>query len=227
VSQNRAARILKVDRKTIVRRFRYLSFRAIEEHRTWQNGIERSKLRLTDIQFDDLETSIHSKCKPVSVALAVDKKTRKILSFKVSQMPSKGRLVHKSRTLYGRRPDQRKEGWEQMMGELANLVHPLARIRSDQNPKYPPFVKKYFPHAAYETVKGRRGCITGQGELKTGGFDPLFSLNHTCAMFRANINRLFRKTWCTSKNMEGLLGHIALYVRYHNEQLTTELSTQA
>jgi len=39
--------------------------------------------------------------------------------------------------------------------------------------------------ATHRTVKGRRGSIAGQGELKKIGFDPLFSLNHTCAMLRA------------------------------------------
>jgi hypothetical protein len=60
--------------------------------------------------------------------------------------------------------------------------------------------------------------LTGQGELKVGGFDPIFSLNHTCAMLRANINRLFRKTWCTTKKMEMLEHHLAIYALYHNER---------
>ena len=42
------------------------------------------------VQFDDLETSEHTKCKPLSVALAVDPKTRKILNFKVNQMLLQG-----------------------------------------------------------------------------------------------------------------------------------------
>ena len=51
-------------------------------------------------------------------------------------------------------------------------------------------------------------------------FDPLFSLNHSCAMLRANLNRLFRRTWCTSKTRQGLIDHLSLYVRFHNEVLT-------
>jgi hypothetical protein len=60
----------------------------------------------------------------------------------------------------------------------------------------------------------------GQGELKSGGFDPLFSFNHTAAMLRANINRLVRKTWCTTKRIDRLEAHIALYVQFHNRELT-------
>ena len=61
--------------------------------------------------------------------------------------------------------------------------------------------------------------MTGQGELKKLRFDPLFSLNHTCAMLRANINRLFRRTWCTTKKAACLKRHVAVYVRFHNTVL--------
>jgi hypothetical protein len=226
VSQRRAAIILGINRKTVVRKFRYLANQARLQHKAWQEELGSDGARLLEIQFDDLETSEHSKCKPLSVALSVEKKTRKILSIHVSQMSPKGTLVHKARKLYGKRKDKRSEGWNQMMRELTPLVSPFSKITSDQNPKYAPLIQKYFPHSTYIQVKGRRGCITGQGELKVGGFDPLFSLNHTCAMLRANLNRLFRKTWCTTKNIQGLRDHLAIYVKFHNEVLTTELNAQ-
>ena len=100
-----------------------------------------------------------------------------------------------------------------------------ARIFSDQNPHYEPDVKKHFPEALYKTYKGRRGCVVGQGELKSGGFDPLFCLNHTAAMLRANMNRLFRRTWCTTKTVFGLEDHIAIYARAHNERILGKLTT--
>ena len=61
--------------------------------------------------------------------------------------------------------------------------------------------------------------MTGQGELKKLRFDPLFALNHTCAMLRANINRLFRRTWCTTKKKERLEQHLAVYMDFHNRIL--------
>jgi hypothetical protein len=61
--------------------------------------------------------------------------------------------------------------------------------------------------------------VVGQGELKKVGRDPLFSLNHTCAMLRANLNRLFRRTWCTTKRIDRLEAHLWIYVRFHNEVL--------
>ncbi len=52
-------------------------------------------------------------------------------------------------------------------------------------------------------------------------------LNHTCAMLRANINRLIRRSWSTTKNAENLAHHLTIYVNYHNECLTPPLQLGA
>ncbi|MBD67124.1 MAG: hypothetical protein CME62_18130, partial [Halobacteriovoraceae bacterium] len=64
-----------------------------------------------------------------------------------------------------------------------------------------------------------RGCIAGQGELKKLRRDPLFALNHTCAMLRDNISRLVRKSWCVSQSIEKLQLHLDLYMKFHNTKL--------
>jgi hypothetical protein len=38
-------------------------------------------------------------------------------------------------------------------------------------------------------------------------------------MLRANINRLFRRTWCTTKKKERLEQHLAVYLDFHNRIL--------
>jgi hypothetical protein len=55
--------------------------------------------------------------------------------------------------------------------------------------------------------------------MKQNGHDPIFSINQTFAMFRANVNRLIRKTWCTSKRVDRLKTHLTLYAAYHNLEL--------
>jgi hypothetical protein len=152
--------------------------------------------------------------------MVVEAHTRKILGFRVAVMPAKGPLADISRKKYGFREDHRPEAAASLFSEIAPLVRPKATITSDQNPKYPFWLKSHFPHSVHIAVKGRRGCVVGQGELKSGGFDPLFSFNHTAAMLRANINRLVRKTWCTTKRIDRLEAHIALYVQFHNRELT-------
>ena len=171
------------------------------------------------VEFDDLETSEHTKCKPISITLAVESGTRRILGFEVSKMPAKGKIAAFARRKYGSRPDQRKTARARLFKTIKPLVHRHPTIKSDENPHYANCVKKYFPGSLHATHKGKRGCIVGQGELKKITFDPLFSLNHTCAMFRANINRLFRRTWCTTKRIDRLEAHLALYSVHHNQNL--------
>src|SRR5271166_3835790 len=211
-SQRRAALDLKLNRKTVVRTFLLLG-------KVAQDLLELTRSmspEVTEMEFDELETFEHSKCKPLSIHLAVEHKTRRILGVKVARMPAKGPLAKLAMKRYGPREDQRKQKREELMEELKSIISPNAVIKSDQNPHYPQDVKKHFPNCRHKRFKGRRGCVVGQGELKRGGFDPLFSLNHTAAMLRANINRLFRRTWCTTKQKERLALHIALYVEKHN-----------
>jgi len=218
VSQRRAAFLLGINRKTVARRLKFFATLARFSQANYLKRYEKEKLQF--VQWDDLETSEHSKCKPLSVALAVEPKTRKILGFQVSQMPAKGLLAKIAIQKYGYRRDERAKGWSKLFQSLRPIVNDQATFLSDENPHYPKALKRHFPDAVHATVKGRRGCIAGQGELKKIGFDPLFDLNHTCAMLRANLNRLFRRTWCTTKKREALSDHIAMYVDFHNRVLT-------
>ncbi len=218
VTQRRSAILLKTDRKTISRKLKILGARAKEDHAEWlEERFSESPIR--HIQFDDLETVEHTKCKPLSVTLAVQNKSREILDFQVKRMPAKGPLSRVARKKYGPRKDERPAGWDQLFRNLKSLLHANALCESDENPHYPQFVRSHLPQARHVRHEGARGAIVGQGELKKLKFDPLFSLNHTCAMLRANVNRLFRKTWSTTKKVECLVDHLWIYVRYHNAVL--------
>lgn len=224
ITQRRLARVLGLNRKTVVRKIRFL---AEQERKKQAEFLESHYKRkpLTQIQFDDLETSEQTKCKPLSVTLAVDPETRKILKFQVSSMPAKGLLAEVSRRKYGYRVDERPQGWDQIMRDLTAYVTPDCQWSSDENPHYPTYLKRHHRAAKHTRYPGGRGAITGQGELKKLRFDPLFSLNHSCAMLRANMNRLFRRTWSTTKNKQGLIDHLSVYVGYHNQVLTPPIRT--
>lgn len=217
VSQRRSAIILRVQRKTVARKLKFLAMKARAE----QTLFLKQRL-FRNIQFDDLETFEHSKYLPLSVCLAVEYKSRLIIGYALSQMPAKGLLARKSRRKYGRRADLRPMGWDALFSQLKPITPANALLKSDQNPAYPFYIKKHLPFATHITVRGTRGSLGGQGELKKIKFDPLFSLNHTCAMLRANINRLFRKTWCTTKRASCLDDHLAIYINFHNQVLIAQ-----
>jgi hypothetical protein len=215
ISQRRLAIFLNTNRKTIVRKFLFVGPIA--------DWVLKEDLKnhppATEVEFDDLETFEHSKLKPLSVISVVESGSRRILGFKVARMPAKGLLVKRSLKKYGPRVDERKVKRRRLFTELQDFIAPTAVMKSDESPHYPKDVRRYFPKALHKVYKGRRGCVVGQGELKGGGFDPIFSLNHSYAMSRANINRLFRRTWNTTKKPEHLTLHLAIYVLFHNRYL--------
>jgi transposase-like protein len=213
-SLRRAAKYLHLNRKTVARKLLSLGFEA--EYLLHTANVNKPPASV--IEFDDLETFEHTKCKPLSITLAVESATRRILGIEVSTMPAKGLLVEKAKK-YGPRLDGRRKAREVLFKRLQGLVREDVVIKSDNNPHYPSDVARFFPKAKHITYAGKRGSLGGQGELKKVRFDPLFSLNHTCAMLRANVNRLIRKTWCTTKRADRLRAHLMIYAQYHNEEL--------
>lgn len=220
VSMRRTALLLSIHRTTVARKLDFLARLARERNRRTLHALPK----VHDVQFDDLLTLEHTKCKPLAISLAVEAPSRRILGFEVSRIPASGPLAELSRRKYGRRPNQRPRGLQKLFDTLRTCLDDAVTFRSDEDPLYRTVLRRNFPHAAHQRHPGGRGCVTGQGELKKLRFDPLFSLNHTCAMLRANINRLFRRTWCTTKKKECLEQHLAVYMDFHNRVLVGRAS---
>lgn len=209
------ARIWKVNRKTVTRKMLHMGERAQLKLELLNKNRPKSGI----IEFDDLETFEHTKCKPVAVSLAVEYKSRWVLGFQVAQMPAKGLLVAKSLKRYGKRKDERPLARAKLFTRIQNCIKPDAIIKTDENPHYLADMKRFFPGSKHRLYKGRKSSLGGQGELKKVGFDPIFSLNHTCAVLRYRTCRLIRKTWSTTKKKERLSLHLALIALHHNLNL--------
>lgn len=220
MSQNRLARLLCTTRVTIGRKLRFVA----RECARLNAGLHRARAPASAVQFDELETFEHTRCKPLSVAVAVERHTRRILGLRVSSMPAKGPLAWISRRKYGARADARSKGLRALLLDIAPLCADRLDLVSDQCPRYGRIVRETLGTREgcvlkYSQCKGARGSLTGQGELKRLRFDPLFAVNHTCAMLRANVNRLFRRTWNTTKLAERLQMHLEIYAFFHNSEL--------
>jgi transposase-like protein len=215
VSLRRIALLLNLHRTTVARKLAFLSRVAQERQRQFQHVLPKVR----HVQFDDLITIEHTKCKPLAISLAVEAPSRRILGFEVSRIPAFGPLAEISRRKYGPRPNERPQGLKNLLAKIKGILEEGASFSSDEDPLYAALVRRQYPDASHHRYLGGRGCVTGQGELKKLRFDPLFALNHTCAMLRANINRLFRRTWCTTKKKERLEQHLAVYMDFHNRIL--------
>lgn len=216
VCLNQIARILHINRKTVAQKLVFLGRKC----QVLNEYVSEKLLPVQKLLFDELETFQHTKCKPYSVAVAVDEK-RLVRGFKVSEMPARGKLAKVSQIKYGKRKDDRKAGLNELMSFIQPQCDNGVLILSDRCPRYRPVIEGIFTKISgfqfsYQQHKGRSGRYTAQGELKQGGYDPLFRINHTFAKFRAGISRLIRKTWNTTKDMERFQHHLNIFIWYHN-----------
>lgn len=234
-SMRRIAMLLGINRKTVANRLIFWS----RVCRDLNNELLKERGPSEHIQFDEMETFEHTKCKPLAIALAVQHPTRLILGTQIAVMSAKGKLARLARKKYGLRKSERRKGLKALLTSIKPHLQPKFMVESDKCPLYPSVLGRVFAQkevdekqriqsnnqptavwdVTYRRYKGGRGCITGQGEMKKLKFDPLFSLNHTAAMLRANINRLFRRTWNTTKKRESLQHHINIYAYFHNSRL--------
>ena len=211
------AHLYHASRTTIARKLRLLGKVARSEFVS-----ELAKLSpMQIVQFDEIETFEHTKWQPLSIAAAVCDRTRRIVGFQVARMPARGPFAKMAREKYGPREDQRNLAREKLLLSLAPKMAISGVLKSDKNTAYPPLVRTHLPGVEHQRFKGRRPCAVGFGELKRGGFDPLFSFNHTAAMIRAHMSRMLRKTWCTTKKIESLEDHLFIYANFHNNELLT------
>ena len=215
-SIRRMAKTYHTTRKTIARKLEFLGICCKKKHQT---EIKTPSYQSDHIQFDEIHTIEHTKCKPYVVSVAVCVHSRKILGIAGATAPASGHLAKIAYKKYGYRPDTRRQALMKLFERIKPSVHSKTCFSSDKHPYYKQIVRHYYPNAPYRQMKGATACVAGQGELKKAGKDPLFCINHTFAMLRANINRLIRKTWCTTKDPAMLMHHLYIYMRVHNSRL--------
>ena len=209
-TQRGVARLLKCSKNTVNLKFLWLSL----YHYKDQNL--KPSLHL---QIDEMESIEHTKLKPIAIPLCVDEHYQ-ILSIKTGSIKAKGHLARISERKYGIREDQRVMALRDLLKDLKAKHTPLS-ITTDAHPLYPKLIKEYFPNTEHiqiisrEKVKKQKELLfTKERKLI---FDPMFALNQRCAKLRADIRRLTRRSWCTTKKIENLQRHLELYQSFNNQ----------
>ena len=216
MSMRSCAYNLSIARKTVERKFLYLAKKARMNQKALLDLWAQNPL--TEVQFDDLISSIHTKLNPTSVSVVVDPKSYKILGARVANIPAFGKIAELSRRKYGRRKNHHPEVLSKLLFDLKDAIAKQAIFKTDEHKRYPEIISKHYPEAQHFKSKGIPATIVGMGELKTKNYDPLFAINHTLACFRGGMNRFFRRTWCTSKSLEHTQDHIDIFIDYYNEK---------
>lgn len=211
VSRNALAQFLKVSRETVTRK---LLHHAKIARAYFENLPDRE---IQAVQFDELHSTVHTKCKPVQTSVAVCAATRRVLALCVASAPAQAPLDKISKAKYGERPDERPDAIEIVLHKIRPLLSRSSMITTDKAFLYPEPIARILPFAKHVRHKSRKARFGGQGELKRVGFDPLFTLNHTAAMSRDRVGRMVRKTWGTSKRQDRHEAHMLVWAHFHNE----------
>lgn len=173
-------------------------------------------MKTDKIVFDEMETYEHTKLKPLSVPLAVCGRTGKILDIGVAEMNCKGHLAKRSQQLYGFRKDDRMKVGADILKTVKYAVGENTKnvtVYTDAKPAYSTLVKGVMPKARHVAqVAGRQE----QENKPKDAWNDLWWLNHTAARIRADLSRMSRKTWVTTKKPKELWRHLYLFIAFVN-----------
>lgn len=200
VSGRRMAQLLGCSRDTVLRKVEHLASQAREHH-----ARRLGEVRTSFVMMDELETFTHARWKQVSVPVVVRPKTGEILAFGVARIPSSmAKGIQFNRWVVNERP----QVVPRVLATVAPCLKPGAALATDGDGSYPKWVGRALPGVRHKRQKTPIGNTD---------YDPLFAVNVLFAKMRNDLARLGRKTWTTTKTMEGLENHLWLYVAWVNK----------
>lgn len=222
VSMRRMELLLGCSRRTIERKVLLLARQAKAEH-----AKHLAEISTSYIMLDELETFIHAKYRQVSVPVVVRVKTGEILALNVCRIPSSSPMGGAGTQPLppGVRPDtwtanDRPRLVPAVLETVRPCLKPMATIASDGDASYPKWIRLSLPGVQHQVLHSPRENSLGRARKKASGepreTDPLFAINVLFAKMRNDLARLARRTWTTSKSIEGLRRHLWLYVAWNN-----------
>jgi transposase-like protein len=210
MTQRRMAIVLGVNRKTIVRKFLFVSGLARKEH---ERRIGFGDIKTTQVQFDEMESFEHTRLKPLTIAVAVRAKSGEIIDLRVETLSYKGPLAGLAFKKYGPRKNNAAKAVGKVLSTVALCTTARSLITTDSHPSYPKLVTKWLPLAVHK--KSKR-CPPVLATSRRNPHDELYTLNYSIAKIRNDLSRLSRKTWVTTKKPERLQAHLDLYMAWNN-----------
>ena len=223
VSLRRMEKLLGCSKTTLRRKVEYLAREAEKAHAAFLATVQTGY-----VMFDELETFIHSRWRQVSVPVVVRVKTGEILAFDVCRIPSTSPIGGAG--ALPPPPGVPRDAWvindrpRLVPAALAACRHsmkPGASIATDGDGSYPKWIRKALPGVTHQVRRSPKNNSLGRAKRKASGepreHDPLFAINLLFAKMRNDLARLGRKTWTTSKSIDGLRRHLWLYVAWNND----------
>jgi transposase-like protein len=211
VGLRQAARVLRVARRTVERRFDWLARHAVEFQ---ANRLATARLP-GPFQLDELETFEANRYQPVTVAVLIERSSLFIVATAVGALRRKGRLTREQRRRraaheahHGRRPSQSRTAVHAVLSRLHAVAPPTVVLESDEKPLY--------GHLGRRLLGPRFTWLTHSASARRDRRNPLFPINHTNARLRHFLARLRRRTWCVTKRRDWLQAHLRIAMLWSN-----------
>jgi transposase-like protein len=215
VTFRQAARVLRIDRKTVHRRLRTFGPSLHEFHQTILRRARGSGGLFGSFSLDELETYEHNRrLRPLTMPVLIHRPTRFVLHLEVGRLPARGGLSGPDalrKQAQGPRPSESRETVSRCLAVLKEVHDPneLVQFVSDQKRSYRTLLRETFP--------GRIGShVQVPSKDVRNVANPLFSINHTPAPLRDPVSRLVRRTWAASKRAAQLVHHARVWVAWRN-----------
>ncbi len=211
VGLRQAARVLRVARRTVERRFGWLARHAAQFQ---ANRLATATLS-GPFQLDELESFEANRYQPVTVPVLIERSSLFIVATAVGPLRRKGRLTPRQRrrraeheALHGRRPSLSRAAVHTVLSRLCQVASPPIVLESDRKPLY----GQVGTHLFGDALVWR----THSASARRDRGNPLFPINHTNARLRHFLARLRRRTWCVTKRRVCLQAHLHIATLWSN-----------
>ena len=221
MTQRRIAKELCCNRKTVARKFLFLSLKAKATHAL---NLRSGVLACREAQFDEMESFEHTRLKPLNIALAVTGDGKAIIDARVGSLSYKGRLAPLAFKKYGHRKDTSKMARREVLHSLnQSLGHcPSGHVITDAKSSYRKEIKailghrKFLVHLEIANQRKQHSFAT-RPLIRKNLNDPMFWLNHIASRIRHDLSRMMRKVWTTTKKDWALQAHLYLFIAFYNQ----------
>lgn len=200
----RIALLTGCSRPTIQAKVEYLAKEAKRLHQEYMEALWKAD-GTGHLMMDELETFIHARWRQVSVAVVLRARTGEVLGFTVSRLSSKMTKGQAN----GWTTSDRYVHIPHLLGAIQPYLKVGAKITTDGDSSYGKWIRRHLP--------GTQHVVVHSPKQDPGVFDPLFPINVVHAKMRNDLARLSRKTWTTSKTIDGLRCHLWLWVAWANQ----------
>ena len=208
-TQRRMARLLGINCKTVVRKFRFLALRARTFHESWlRTSAEKSECA----QFDEMESFEHTRLKPLTLPFAVTPQGL-IIELQVASIPYKGKLAAIAYKKYGPRTNHRRAAVTKVLEAVREACGGKVSLLTDSHASYGRWIRNVLPDAKHQPVPP---LDRPEPPRRANLQDPLFRVNHLAAKIRHDLSRMGRKVWVTTKKAVWLQAHLDLYIAFNN-----------